>query len=82
MSAAPTNGAMMAFPIQASDTQGALYAEQGLLKREYIATAVLQGLAAGIGWSPGLLIHEDEMADDAVTMADALLARLSKPVQS
>jgi len=47
-------------------------------RRFEVAKAVLQGLAAGIHWQSGMIINEQEMASDAVALADALLAELSK----
>lgn len=66
-------GDFAAFPIQSSDAQGSLVAEQGITKREYFAAMALQGFAA----------HEKEggwiatsAARQAVEYADALLAAL------
>lgn len=51
----------------------------GLSKREFIAAAVLQGLAAyDIAESPGHL-HFKETASTAVAYADSLLAELERP---
>ena len=51
------------------------YAESGLTKREYFAAMALQGFTANthsIKWLP------EEIAKDAVTHADALIAELAK----
>lgn len=61
----PRYGDFAAFPIQASDARGSLYAEMGLTKREYIATQI----AAGQG--NRLSVRE------CVEMADALLGFLA-----
>ena len=42
----PSNGEMMAYPVQGSEAAGTLYAEKGLTKRELFAAMVLQGLCA------------------------------------
>jgi len=47
-------------------------------KRFQAALAIMQGLAAGLQWQAGKIIHEDEMAADAVALADAVLAELEK----
>jgi hypothetical protein len=65
-------GDFAAFAIQSSDAQGSLYAEQGLTKREYIATAILAGFCAN-ATSSGL----SDAPKFAVQMADWLLAALN-----
>lgn len=65
-------GEFAAFPIQASDAQGAFYAEIGLTKREYMATQILAGLMA----DPR--IPRSTGPSFAVEMADALLTALAK----
>jgi hypothetical protein len=51
----------------------------GLSKREYLASAALQGLCAAITDydGPSRLLDMDGIAKDAVELADALLAALS-----
>lgn len=46
-------------------------------ERRFEATMrAMQGLAAGLQWTPQRLVHENQMAEDAVAIADALLAKL------
>lgn len=46
-------------------------------RRERIATAVLQGLCAGIGdYSPSQILNMNGMVDDALALADALIEGL------
>ena len=68
MSAPPDNGDMMAFPVQASETAGSLYAESGLSKREYIACRIYAAYAGG---------NDEVLARRAVNAADLLLAALA-----
>lgn len=48
-------------------------------RRDVFATAAVVGLCSGLHWSQGLLINENELAADAVAIADALIAELDKP---
>lgn len=48
-------------------------------RRDQFIQAALQGLCAGLQWTPGLLIHEDELASDAVAIADAALKKAEEP---
>lgn len=72
---AARNGEGSAFPFQESDASGQPRTgpEWGLTKREYFAAMAMQGLAAD---------HEmnelDDIAKDAVTLADMLLKELAK----
>jgi hypothetical protein len=66
------NGETAAFSIQASDAQGSFYAEIGLTKREYMATAILAGLMADPRGP------RSSGPKFAVEMADVLLAELAK----
>lgn len=62
-------GDFAAFPIQASDAQGSLYAEVGLTKREWMATTIAAGQMGRMSLS------------EVIGLADELLARLNvKPV--
>lgn len=62
-------GDFSAFPIQSSDAHGSLYAEQGLTKREWMATTIAAGQLGRLSLS------------DAIGLADELLTRLNvKPV--
>jgi hypothetical protein len=71
-------GDFAAFPIQASDAQGSLYAEQGLTKREYLAATVMQGLCAAIDdYAPNRILDHKGIAQEAVQLADALLIALA-----
>jgi hypothetical protein len=64
-------GDYAAFPIQSSDAHGSLYAEQGLTKREWMATMLFAGQGPRLSLS------------DAIGIADELLARLNvKPSQA
>ena len=49
----------------------------GLTKREMMATHMMQGLISA--WGQHDVTSADELASDAVMMADALLAELEKP---
>ncbi|MBW4694653.1 MAG: hypothetical protein KME27_23125 [Lyngbya sp. HA4199-MV5] len=73
-----------AFPVHLHDTHGGL--EGGLTKREYFAAKAVQGLLAGGRWE---FIRPDNywewqgeppkaIAEQAVEIADALIAELSK----
>ena len=62
-------GDFAAFPIQASDAHGSLYAEQGLTKREYIAAMLMPHFLNGQNFKGA--------AADAVLAADALMAQCS-----
>jgi len=66
-------GDFAAFPIQSSDAQGSLYAEQGLTKREYIAAVCLQGILG----DPQCDAGPGTAANLAIKYADALLAALT-----
>lgn len=35
--------------------------------------AALQGMLAGINWTPGKFVHEDAIASDAYAIADEML---------
>jgi hypothetical protein len=70
------NADKSAFPADAERMRGV---DLGLTKREYFAAKAMQGMCAGAHWAPGTLINEDEMAGDAVAIADATLAELAKP---
>lgn len=50
----------------------------GLTKREYFACAAMQGMCALTHLAEGKIIPVQEIAKEAVEMADALLAELSK----
>lgn len=45
-------------------------------RRFEAACGAAQGLAAGLGWSSGRVFDEDALAEDAIAIADALLAKL------
>lgn len=48
----------------------------GLEVREYFAAAAMQGLCAALNYGPGTLIHPKELAEDAVSIAEALITAL------
>lgn len=57
-----------------------LIQENTVYLHDQFAMAALTGLAAGLHWSPNVLIHEDRIADDAYAIADAMLkARKVQP---
>ncbi len=68
----PTNPNDSAWPLP-NDSRS--LNKKGLTKREYIATAAMQGLLAGLAHG----YNEIEIAEDAVSMADRLIAKLNKP---
>lgn len=41
--------------------------------RDQFAMAALQGMLAGINWTPGKFVHEDAIASDAYAIADEML---------
>ena len=41
--------------------------------RDQFAMAALQGMLAGINWTPSKLVHEDTIARDAFAIADEML---------
>lgn len=61
-----------AFPWQSGDGE----AEEGLTKREYLATQILSGLVAGNTAS-----DNNYLAARAVKLTDKLIAELNKPVE-
>jgi hypothetical protein len=65
-------GDYAAYPIHASDAQGAFYPELGLTKREWMATTILAGLCAN-STSSGL----SGAPKFAVEMAEFLLTALT-----
>lgn len=67
------NGLQSAFTLQSL----ADHTEYGLTKREYIATAIAQGLAASP--FPGTQHQPKNLAKEAVAIADALLEALEVP---
>jgi hypothetical protein len=69
------NGDMMAFPVQAADAIGSMYAQSGLTKRELFAAMAMQGRCALS--IPGSHQQAGLLATEAVEIADALLAALS-----
>lgn len=50
---------------------------RGMSLRDWFAGQALSGLVAAIGpgYSPNQLVHAEGMADDAYSLADAMLAR-------
>lgn len=71
-------GDYSAFPIQASDAQGSLYADQGLTKREYMAAMAMNAIATSTanGWAVSRKGDAEHIAKTAVQLADALMAAL------
>ena len=65
-------GDFAAFPIQASDSQGSLYAEQGLTKREYFALKIMAAIIVARP-KEGLTV----VVENAVIGANALIAALN-----
>ena len=41
--------------------------------RDQFAMAALTGLATGLHWTPGKLIHENSIASDAYAIADKMM---------
>jgi hypothetical protein len=62
-----------AFPSQSDEKY-----YHGLSQRAYIASVALQGLCSGLNYRPsGDIIDTVEIVEDAVALADSLIARLA-----
>jgi hypothetical protein len=81
------NNNMPAFPISCGANETGIYSlldarygfdHIGLTKREYFAVIALQGLLSNPNYFT-LTTRIEIVASDAVTLADALFAELSKP---
>jgi hypothetical protein len=54
----------------------------GLTKREYFAGLAMQGFCSNPNANPTIQAHIDNLAEDSVNMADALLEQLTKGVEA
>ena len=54
------------------------YRKEGLTKREYLAAMAMQGIMANSEYIPTVDAHFQNIAQDAVRAADALIKELNK----
>lgn len=73
------NGKMPAMPFEVVDETQSSRWWSGLTKREMMAISMMQGLISA--WGQHDVTSADELASDAVMMADALLAELERTCQ-
>lgn len=68
-----------AFPILDHSDGRLVLREYGMSMRDYFAARAMAGIIAGIGYEGNIRCPDAQIASAAYSMADAMLARRSRP---